>query len=138
MGFLVQKIFLEPLELTHSQLASSIQGYVPIYKSWQPFFAEYIYRRVSDIFGQPITGNPGGVVRVLERISPDYNRSFKLTGNSFDCINLASYDYLGFSKNTEKDSIEQSIRKYGVGVAPMAELGTCGFFRSGSKNLSNQ
>ena len=99
------------------------QDYVPIYKSWQPFFTEYIYRRVSDIFGQPITGNPGGIVRVLERRSTDHNRSFSLTGRSFDCINLASYDYLGFSKYTNQESIEDSIRTFGVGVAPMGELG---------------
>ncbi len=81
---------------------------------------------MSDIFGRPITGNPGGVVRVLERSSPDYNRSFTLTGRSYDCINLASYDYLGFSRATDAPSIERTIRELGVGVAPMAEFGESG------------
>ena len=79
---------------------------------------------MSDIFGQPITGNPGGIVTVLDRVSSDYNRSFNVTpGKSYDCINLASYDYLGFSKNTQIDIIERSIRENGVGIAPMSELG---------------
>lgn len=100
------------------------QDYRPLYNSWQAFFTRYIYRRVADIFAIPITGNPGGIVTVLERESNDRNFTFQLTGKQFDCINLASYDYLGFSRQSSSDpSIEQSIRKYGVGINAIHEIG---------------
>lgn len=125
IGFGYLRIFLEKFGIITNGMCTekNRSGYTPIYNSWQPFFTEYIYRRVSDIFGQPIVGNPGGVVRILERKSDDFNRNFYMTGKSYDCINLASYDYLGFSNHTETDIIEDSIRNYGVGVGIMSELG---------------
>lgn len=105
----------------------SLQGYPPLYKNWAAFFTRYIYRRVSDIFNQPITGNPGGFVRVLHRKSSDGNLTFKLTGGSHECINLASYDYLGFSRSICGENarvIEDTIHQYGVGISPLHELGS--------------
>lgn len=64
-------------------------------------------------------------MRVIHRVSNNYNRTFELTDNSYDCINLASYNYLGFSKPTEEDekSIVSTIQEHGVAVAPTHELG---------------
>lgn len=80
---------------------------------------------MKDIFNQPISSNPGGIVRVIHRVTNNYNRTFELTDDSHDCINLASYNYLGFSKPTAEDekSIVDTIREHGVMVAPTHELG---------------
>ena len=61
---------------------------------------------------------------VLERRSPDHNFTFHLTGARRQCINLASYDYLGFSQaSARSESVIEAIRCYGVSVAPTHELG---------------
>ncbi|XP_046917662.2 serine palmitoyltransferase 3 [Dermatophagoides farinae] len=120
------RMFMEWLNLGdyNTIIERNRKDYRPLYNSWQAFFTRYIYRRVADIFAIPITGNPGGIVTVLERESNDRNFTFQLTGKQFDCINLASYDYLGFSRQSSSDpSIEQAIRKYGVGINAIHEIG---------------
>nr|XP_027200972.1 serine palmitoyltransferase 2-like [Dermatophagoides pteronyssinus] len=120
------RMFMEWLNLGdyNTIIEHNRKDYRPLYNSWQAFFTRYIYRRVADIFSIPITGNPGGIVTVLERKSNDRNFTFKLTGKQNNCINLASYDYLGFSRQSSNDpSIEQAIRKYGVSVNAIHEIG---------------
>jgi len=53
------------------------------------------------------------------RESDDNNATFRLTGEEKRCLNLASYNYLGFAQNAGPviDAVEQSIKKYGVATA---------------------
>ncbi len=53
------------------------------------------------------------------RKSKDEGATFELTGEERKCLNLASYNYLGFAQTTGPiiDAVEESIKKYGVATA---------------------
>uniref|UniRef100_A0A336LUV0 serine C-palmitoyltransferase n=1 Tax=Culicoides sonorensis TaxID=179676 RepID=A0A336LUV0_CULSO len=62
-----------------------------------------------------------------ERVTHDYGWSFEFTGREIDCLNLGSYNYLGFAQNSgpcAEDS-EKSIINSGISLcSPRRELGT--------------
>jgi serine palmitoyltransferase len=48
----------------------------------------------------------------MERISSDNNYSLQITGNNLNCLNLGSYNYLGFADDwnlTCKDGVRKEI-----------------------------
>lgn len=47
----------------------------------------------SDCWNRPITGVASRSVKLLDRTSDDYNKTFKLTGTVTEAINFASYNY---------------------------------------------
>jgi serine palmitoyltransferase len=62
----------------------------------------------------------------MERISEDYNWTFKHTGKSYQVLNLGSYNYLGFAENNGKCAVEsiEAVKQYGVAnCSPRQELG---------------
>ena len=93
----------------HRFLERYRQGYAPLYASFESFYVRNVYRRIADVFGNTIASVPGATVNVVERISDDDNWTFKFKeGGGKECINLASYNYLGFAEN-EGHCTEQSI-----------------------------
>ncbi|XP_063699304.1 serine palmitoyltransferase 2 [Culicoides brevitarsis] len=102
-------------------------GYVPLYDSFERFYLRYVYRRVRDCWNRPICSVPGARVTVKERVTHDYGWSFEFTGREIDCLNLGSYNYLGFAQNSgpcATDS-EKSIHEAGLSLSsPRREIGT--------------
>lgn len=69
---------------------------------------------------------PGRRITLLERETEDYCKTFHLTGKTRDCLNLSSYNYLGFAQADGPcaDAVEQAIRKYGISTcSPRLEVG---------------
>ena len=102
-------------------------GYAPLYSSDESFYARNVFRRLKDIFSQPIASVPGAEVTLVARESNDDFWSFKMNENiKKKCINLGSYNYLGFAEN-EGPCTEQAIGAlYSMGLAPCStrqELG---------------
>ncbi|KAI8619851.1 pyridoxal phosphate-dependent transferase [Chytriomyces sp. MP71] len=91
-------------------------GYAPINSGFDTFYHRRLYTRIRDVFNRPITNVPGRTVTLLSRFSPDYNKSFQLTGETREVLNLSSYNYLGFAQNEGPcaDAVELAIRRYGV------------------------
>eukprot|EP01061_Rhynchopus_euleeides_P011666 TRINITY_DN21236_c1_g3_i1.p2 TRINITY_DN21236_c1_g3~~TRINITY_DN21236_c1_g3_i1.p2 ORF type:complete len:490 (+),score=228.84 TRINITY_DN21236_c1_g3_i1:252-1721(+) len=101
-------------------------GYAPLLRDFDDFYTRRLYYRIRDCWNRPINTRPGSRFGVMERHSDDYNLTFKMTGKTIPCINLASYNYLGFAENPPfvVDSVKESIRKFGAGAAsPIAESG---------------
>jgi len=75
-----------------------------------------VYQRIRDGFERPIASAPGPWFKVLERYSDDEHFTWKFTGNKMDCLNLGSYNYLGFAENNGPvtDIVAESIRTYGA------------------------
>ena len=93
----------------HRFIEEHRKGYAPLYASFESFYVRNVYRRLADVFGNTIASVPGATVNVVERVSDDDNWSFKLKSNSGkECINLASYNYLGFAEN-DGPCTEQAI-----------------------------
>ncbi|XP_070578628.1 serine palmitoyltransferase 2-like [Ptychodera flava] len=102
------------------------KGFVPLYSDFESFYTRNLYRRIRDCWNRPISSVPGGEFDVMERGSKDYNWNMSLTGKTIRCINLGSYNYLGFAENTGYcvDATMTSLKEYGAGVcSTRQELG---------------
>jgi serine palmitoyltransferase len=73
------------------------KGYSVLLKSWESFFKRRLYHRVQDCWNRPICSSPGAHFDVMLRVSADENCSVNTTGESKTCLNLGSYNYLGFA-----------------------------------------
>ncbi|CAF0762291.1 unnamed protein product [Rotaria sordida] len=103
------------------------KDFVPLYQSYECFYTRNLYTRIRDVFNQPIASVAGAEVHVMERLSDDYNWTFKFSGKKIPSINLGSYNYLGFAENQGPCSEEaiKSIEKYGLTTCSTRhELGT--------------
>lgn len=76
---------------------SAPNGYAPLASDFEDFYKRRLYYRIRDAFNRPISSCPGDTIDVMDRISRDYNRTYEYTGSSTKCINLGSYNYLGFA-----------------------------------------
>lgn len=88
------------------------QGYAPLYVESDYFYISWLYKRISDAWDRPITNVPGTYIDVLERQGKDMNSSYTFTGKKVKCLNLGSYNYLGFAQNSGP-ALEDSIMALG-------------------------
>ena len=108
---------------------------------WKEFFTQHMYRRIEECWGRPIASAPTSQVKVCIRDRPNSGflsqllhgfRPFILTGEQRMCINMASYNYLGFG-GVDKDCTPaciESIKKFGI------SFGTCrSDYNSGTSSL---
>lgn len=119
--------FLVPSELT-LLFVSCVQGYAPLTSDFESFYTRRMYARGRDCFSRSISGPPGAWVDVMERKSSDpvWNDQFFYTGNKQTCLNLASYNYLGFAETEGPvhEDVVASIKQYGVGAcSSRADIG---------------
>ncbi|QQP35278.1 Serine palmitoyltransferase 2like [Caligus rogercresseyi] len=104
------------------------EGYSPLYASFESFYTRNVFRRLKDSFSHPIASAPGATVKIIGRSSDDYFWSFKMLRSQVKtCINLGSYNYLGFAENSgpcTSASIEE-LRERGLSSSsPRTEFGT--------------
>jgi serine palmitoyltransferase len=89
---------------------------VPLYSEYECFYTRNLYTRIRDCFNRPIASVPGAIIKLIDRVSDDFNWTFKSSGKIIEALNLGSYNYLGFAENNGKcanDSIK-AIREYSV------------------------
>ncbi|CAK1549302.1 unnamed protein product [Leptosia nina] len=123
LGFINQLLFKPNVATERNR-----EGYAPLYNPFEQFFSRYVYRRVRHCFNLPVTSTPAAELSLKERATDDYNWTFRFTGKENRCINLGSYNYLGFAEPEGEcaDAAEAASRKYGLALASSrAELGTC-------------
>ncbi|CAF2340612.1 unnamed protein product [Rotaria sp. Silwood2] len=102
-------------------------GFVPLYQSYESFYTRNMYTRVRDIFNRPIASVPGAQFELVERVSDDYNWTYRYTGKTISAINLGSYNYLGFAEKTGPCATNaiNSIKTFGVSNCnTRTEIGT--------------
>lgn len=121
LGFL-NTLFFMPKVATEKNR----DGYVTLYDSFEKFYSYYVYRRVKDCWNRPICSVPGDTVTLNDRITRDYGWTFEYTGHTIKCVNLGSYNYLGFAQNKgpcATNSIK-SIEDYGIATcSPRRDIG---------------
>ncbi|KAK6479029.1 serine palmitoyltransferase 2-like [Huso huso] len=96
------------------------KDFVPLYQDFENFYTRNLYMRIRDSWNRPICSVPGAKFDVMDRVSYDYNWTFKYTGKVVkDVINMGSYNYLGFAENHGlcADAAADVTMKYGVGVS---------------------
>jgi len=105
--------WLDVLFVKHSHTP---KGYAPITRDFEEFFRRRMYRRVIDCFNRPISGCASGKITVLDR---DID-TLQFNDDRIDCLNLASYNYLGFAKVGEsicEPHVFQAIDNYGISMS---------------------
>jgi serine palmitoyltransferase len=98
-----------------------------LYKNFESFFIRYYYRRVRDTYNRPICSLPGPKIDLVNRCSDDHNRTYYYPGGHKTCLNMGSYNYLGFAENTgaRTNNVIESIKDRGVATcSTRAEFGT--------------
>ncbi|XP_048061394.1 serine palmitoyltransferase 3 [Megalobrama amblycephala] len=116
------------LEKCHqAQEREEQKDFVPLYQDFENFYTRNLYMRVRDNWNRPICSLPGPVFDLMERVTDDYNWTFRLTGRTIEnVINMGSYNYLGFAENNVDflKTVAEKTRQYGVGVcSTRQELG---------------
>ncbi|KAK4747323.1 hypothetical protein SAY87_026360 [Trapa incisa] len=69
---------------------TDLQGYASICLGLEDFYTRRLYLRIQDCFGRPISSAPDAWFDVVER-----------TTKKSRCLNLGSYNYLGFAASDE-------------------------------------
>jgi len=72
-------------------------GYAPLRQDYEDFYTRRAYYRLVDCFNRPVLGPPDRVMRVAMRSLPALTRDLTDTGEVKACINIGSYNYLGFA-----------------------------------------
>ena len=88
------------------------KGVANLFKSWESFFTRRLFHRLQDCWNRPLCSGPGVYVDVMERVSTDNNCTLKTSGKSTRCLNLGSYNYLGFAddwKETCRTDVQNSV-----------------------------
>ncbi|KAM2047201.1 hypothetical protein ACFX1T_005893 [Malus domestica] len=97
--------------------ASNLHGYAPICLGLEDFYVRWLYLRIQlyemDAAGPAINFDWSGCFNrliasaldawfdVVEHYSNDYNKTLTLTKKTSRCLNLGSYNYLGFAASDE-------------------------------------
>ncbi|XP_012685285.1 serine palmitoyltransferase 3 [Clupea harengus] len=116
------------LEKCHvAQERDEQKDFVPLYQDFENFYTRNLYMRVRDSWNRPICSVPGPVFDLMERVTDDYNWTYRLTGRTIkNVINMGSYNYLGFAENNADflRTVADKTSEYGVGVcSTRQELG---------------
>lgn len=54
-----------------------LQDFVPLYQDFENFYTRNLYMRIRDSWNRPICSVPGAKMDLVERVSHDYNWTFK-------------------------------------------------------------
>lgn len=102
-------------------------GYAPLLTDFDSFYTRRLKARIHDCFAVPTTGVPGRLIRVFTR---NFKRDefFVLDQTPvemLDCVNLSSYNYLGFAQSVGQctDETVRTISERGL-VAGGNRFGT--------------
>lgn len=105
-------------------------GYAPWYDGFENFYVRRLKLRIDDCFARPVHGAPGRYIKCFERERK--GKSYSYTGESRECLNLSSYNYLGFaqSKGVCTDYATNILDKYGSSsCGPRNAIGTTDLHR---------
>ncbi|XP_035408810.1 serine palmitoyltransferase 3 isoform X3 [Cygnus olor] len=95
------------------------KDFVPLYQDFENFYTRNLYMRIRDNWNRPICSVPGPQFDLMERVTDDYNWTFRFTGRTIkNVINMGSYNYLGFAE-TEPNALKtvtKELQKYGTGI----------------------
>ncbi|KAG2176677.1 hypothetical protein INT44_007341 [Umbelopsis vinacea] len=115
-------------------------GYAPLVSDFDSFYTRRLYMRIretdfvnsknsmasSDCWNRPITGVASRTVKLLDRTSDDFNKTFSLSGTTTEAVNFASYNYLGFAQSVGEcaDAVEETVKTLGAcSSSPRSEAG---------------
>ncbi|XP_064402986.1 serine palmitoyltransferase 2-like [Halichondria panicea] len=96
-------------------------------RDYDMFYFRNIFRRAQDCFERPVASTPGPYIDIWDRVSHDNNWTFELKSSSTRCLNLGSYNYLGFAQSSGPcaEASQEATHQYGAGsCSARKDLGT--------------
>lgn len=120
------------------RLRAASDGRAPLLSDFEDFYTRRLYLRIHDCWGRPIRHKAGAWIDVLERANetgwsphsrphlagrrvphdqPSVDQlDSRLTGRVFKCLNLGSYNYLGYAEvpGGVHESVRSAVRDWGV------------------------
>lgn len=102
-------------------------GYAKLYDDYGAFYTKCVYGRISENYNRPVCSKPGPWIEVLDRTGFEYAETLNYTGEVRTCLNLGSYNYLGFAEDNLKCTRDtsKSLAKYSTSTcATRSGLGT--------------
>lgn len=92
-----------------------LDGYAPWYDGFESFYERRLKNRIDDCFARPIHGAPGRYIKCFDRIKTS-DHSYEYTGTTTECLNLSSYNYLGFGQSKGKctEIASNTVKEYGT------------------------
>lgn len=113
-------------------------GYAPWYDGFENFYVRRLKTRIDDCFARPIHGAPGRFIKCFERIR--IKNDYQYTGKSIECLNLSSYNYLGFAQSHGvcTDNALQAVKTYGTSSCSTRNaIGTTDLHKDCEKVIAN-
>jgi hypothetical protein len=108
-------------------LADPSRHGAPLKSGLQDLYERHLFGWLADTFNRPITGEAGGIVLVKERAFNKATREHEMTGRDLRCVNLGSYNYLGFGGCDEfcTPAVLRAVEEHGACTgSARAEFGT--------------
>eukprot|EP00658_Telonema_sp_P-2_P013910 TRINITY_DN15270_c0_g1_i8.p1 TRINITY_DN15270_c0_g1~~TRINITY_DN15270_c0_g1_i8.p1 ORF type:complete len:1344 (+),score=258.10 TRINITY_DN15270_c0_g1_i8:57-4088(+) len=106
---------------------SSDERHVALLSGWVDFYIRRLYRLGEDCWNRPVRGRVGATVAVIQRTRDQAGHLVHSeTTPTQECLNLGSYNYLGFAGQDEycTPAAEQAVFEHGVAsCSPPCELG---------------
>ncbi|KAI1204389.1 serine palmitoyltransferase 2 [Annulohypoxylon truncatum] len=102
-------------------------GYAPLNDDFDNFYTRRLKMRIDDCFARTSTGVPGRYINLLNRVSYDFNETYKYVGGTTETLNMSSYNYLGFAQSEGPcaNAVEECVKRYGLSFcSPRADSGT--------------
>ncbi|XP_057370933.1 serine palmitoyltransferase 2-like [Daphnia carinata] len=103
------------------------EGFAPLYSSFESFYTRNVYRPIRDCWNRPICSVPGAELVLKDRVTHDNGWTFSFTNTFTKCLNMGSYNYLGFAEceGPCATAAQKTTYSLGLGVcSPRQELGT--------------
>lgn len=113
-------------------------GHAPIVADWEDFYTRRMYKRIQDCWNRPIASCPGAWFDVIERIH-EYQQPAQWIGTKRRCLNLGSYNYLGFGdpNSPTRSQVLNAIEQYSVSTtSTRSALGTTAVHRELEKTVA--
>jgi serine palmitoyltransferase len=90
-----------------TQFQVTPKGYAPLIRAFDSFYYRRMYSLIRDCWNRPIASAASAWIDVMTP-KPEGGYTTKR------CLNLGSYNYLGFADGSCNDEVIQTIKKYGV------------------------
>lgn len=104
------------------------KGTAVLLDSWEGFFTRRLYHRIQDCWNRPICSSPSAHIDVMVRQTFDDNCTLSTNGESKKCLNLGSYNYLGFADDwteTCGETVLKSLDEWPISsCTSRADMGT--------------
>lgn len=76
-------------------------GYAPLCRDFEDFYTRNLYHRIQDCWNRPIASAPDAWIDVITRRTEDSRTTPHRTAETRRCLNIGSYNYLGFAATDE-------------------------------------